>query len=430
MINPGNVGENINSHEMFKEEKRMEKKKMKRKLSGLVLILVMLMFAIPVMASNGAEKKEIKTPAQTVEHSIKNQKDKISAVQINNLKNLNKQNNLECPAPMVGTSSDAYYLSEVLPMENDVITQGEKLYIKFLARDTYKYYFTKPIVSIFDANSEEVVYSNFDQNRVSVSGLDTYSGYISWDTNAATPGRYFVYIVNAPCNVNGVLANNWTTFDCPYIKTYITLKASVHEHEEVIDAAVSATCTQPGKTQGSHCSVCGEVIKAQEVIPATGHKYEVVIDKAATCSNNGSKHEECTLCHDKKAAISIPATGQHTYGSWNTVKVATVFANGEKVHRCTVCGKSETQSISKLEAKIKLSATKKTVRKNKSYTLKISKLAKGDSVKSVKSSKKSIATVKKAKTNQYKITGKKKGTATITVVLKSGKKATCKITVK
>lgn len=51
-------------------------------------------------------------------------------------------------------------------------------------------------------------------------------------------------------------------------------------------------------------------------------------------------------------------------------------------------------------------------------------------VKSVKSSKKSVATVKKLKTNQYKITGKKKGTATVTVVLKSGKKATCKITVK
>lgn len=95
-----------------------------------------------------------------------------------------------------------------------------------------------------------------------------------------------------------------------------------------------------------------------------------------------------------------------------------------------MCGKEESQSIPKLKATIKLSSTKKTVKKNKSYTLKITKLAKGDMVKSVKSSKKSVATVKKLKTNQYKITGKKKGTATVTVVLKSGKKATCKITVK
>lgn len=48
-----------------------------------------------------------------------------------------------------------------------------------------------------------------------------------------------------------------------------------HSHTVVIDAAVAPTCSDTGLTEGSHCSVCGEIIKAQEVIPATGsHAYD------------------------------------------------------------------------------------------------------------------------------------------------------------
>ena len=44
-------------------------------------------------------------------------------------------------------------------------------------------------------------------------------------------------------------------------------------HTETIDPAKEATCIQTGRTQGSHCSVCGVVIKAQTVTPALGHHY-------------------------------------------------------------------------------------------------------------------------------------------------------------
>lgn len=56
-----------------------------------------------------------------------------------------------------------------------------------------------------------------------------------------------------------------------------------HTHTIVTDDAVAPTCTKPGLTEGSHCSVCGEVITAQTEIPATGHHYE-----------NG----QCTTCGD------------------------------------------------------------------------------------------------------------------------------------
>ena len=47
-------------------------------------------------------------------------------------------------------------------------------------------------------------------------------------------------------------------------------------HSVVIDEAVKPTCDSVGYTEGSHCSICGEVFKAQEVIPAIGPTLQAV----------------------------------------------------------------------------------------------------------------------------------------------------------
>ena len=52
-----------------------------------------------------------------------------------------------------------------------------------------------------------------------------------------------------------------------------------------------------------HACDCGE--KADEA----AHTFEWVIDKEATETEKGSKHEECTVCGYKKDAVEIPATG-------------------------------------------------------------------------------------------------------------------------
>ena len=45
-----------------------------------------------------------------------------------------------------------------------------------------------------------------------------------------------------------------------------------HVHTIVTQPAVEATYTEPGKTEGSYCSECGEVFTAQEDVPALGEK--------------------------------------------------------------------------------------------------------------------------------------------------------------
>lgn len=51
---------------------------------------------------------------------------------------------------------------------------------------------------------------------------------------------------------------------------------------------------------------CGS--KADEGV----HTFSWIIDKEATAAQKGSKHEECTVCHYKKAAVEIPALGGNT----------------------------------------------------------------------------------------------------------------------
>ena len=41
----------------------------------------------------------------------------------------------------------------------------------------------------------------------------------------------------------------------------------------------------------------------------TAHTFKQIIDKEASTAEKGSKHEECTVCGYKKAAVDIPATG-------------------------------------------------------------------------------------------------------------------------
>ena len=145
-----------------------------------------------------------------------------------------------------------------------------------------------------------------------------------------------------------------------------------------------------------------------------------------TCTKPGLKRRECKE-HNLIEEVEIPATG-HSFGSWRTTRGATALVTGIQERTCSVCGTKQTRIIAKLKPTIKLNVPQsKTLplALKKSFTVKVSGLAKGDSVKSWSSSNKKIVTV----TSKGKMSARKTGTVKITVTLRSGKTAWFKVKV-
>jgi len=109
-------------------------------------------------------------------------------------------------------------------------------------------------------------------------------------------------------------------------------------HKAVTDKAVAATCTEAGLTEGSHCSVCNAVIKAQETVPALGHK--AVTDKAvaATCTEAGlTEGAHCSVCNAVlKAQETVPAKGHTSVTDKAVAPTCTANGKTEGAH-CSVC---------------------------------------------------------------------------------------------
>ncbi len=147
------------------------------------------------------------------------------------------------------------------------------------------------------------------------------------------------------------------TYACSCGEEY-TEKIKARGHQEVIDPAVEPTETEEGKTEGSHCSVCGKVLKEQQIIPATGkpdeheHKYEMKVTKEATCTEEGIKTYTCSC--GKEYTEKIAALG-HKYVEKRIP--ATTISNGKVQRVCSVCAEASDIAVIERPGKIKWSKT-------------------------------------------------------------------------
>ena len=82
---------------------------------------------------------------------------------------------------------------------------------------------------------------------------------------------------------------------------YVITPALGHTHD------VDTTKFESDET--NHWNTCSGCSEKQNV---SAHEFEWKIDKDATATEKGSKHEECKVCGYKKAAVEIPATGTPT----------------------------------------------------------------------------------------------------------------------
>ncbi len=154
--------------------------------------------------------------------------------------------------------------------------------------------------------------------------------------------------------------------------------------------------------------------------------------KEATCTEAGSKVENCASC-DAVQTASIPVKG-HTVVK-DAAVAPTVFADGKtEGSHCSVCGTvlEKQNTIAKVPGTIYLTASSLKMKTGQSTTaFKATGFSEGDYVTAVTSNK--PGTVKVTNVNKngtFKLTaGKKKGSAVVTVTLASKKTASFKVTV-
>ena len=194
----------------------------------------------------------------------------------------------------------------------------------------------------------------------------------SWDSGKVTKA--------ATCTTAGT-----KTYTCTRCKKTRTETIAATGHKEVKDAAVAATCETAGKTEGSHCSVCGTVLKAQTTTAALGHSWDNgKVTKAATCTAAGTKTYTCTRCKktrtetiaatghkavkDAAVAATCETTGKtegshcsvcntvikaqttvaalgHSWDGGKVTKATTCTTAGTKTYTCTRCKKTRTETI-------------------------------------------------------------------------------------
>ena len=194
----------------------------------------------------------------------------------------------------------------------------------------------------------------------------------NWDSGKVTKA--------ATCTATGT-----KTYTCSRCKKTRTETIAATGHKEVKDAAVAATCETTGKTEGSHCSVCNTVIKAQTTVAALGHSWDGgKVAKAATCTAAGTKTYTCTRCKktrtetiaatghkavkDAAVAATCETTGKtegshcsvcgtvlkaqttvaalgHSWDNGKVTKAVTCTAAGTKTYTCTRCKKTRTETI-------------------------------------------------------------------------------------
>ena len=206
------------------------------------------------------------------------------------------------------------------------------------------------------------------------------------------------------------------------------------------DAAVAATVFKTGKTEGSHCKVCGAVIKKQK----TTAKLKPTI--SLTASSLKLKTGQSTTAFKASGLAKGDYVKKVTSSDTGVVKVSAVKKDG--TFKLTAGKKTGNASVtvtlaSKKTVSFKVAVQKSTVKTTKiTSTVKKLTLAKGTTYTKLassitvapvtsqekitySSSDKKIVTV----TSKGVVKGLRKGTATITI--RSGsKKITCKITVK
>jgi len=188
---------------------------------------------------------------------------------------------------------------------------------------------------------DEVVYCTVCGKELSRTTVKTEAKGHKWNPGTIT--------TEPTCTEEGV-----KTFECTVCGKTKTEKVEALGHDWNNDFTVDkeATCEETG-LKSIHCKRC-DIKKDETVIPAKGHvagKKKIENATEAVCEAGGSYDEVvyCTVCNKEisRKTIKTEAKG-HKWDSGKITKEPTCTEEGVKTFECTVCGKTKTEKVEAL----------------------------------------------------------------------------------
>lgn len=265
----------------------------------------------------------------------------------------------------------------------------------------------------FEKDLETGTWNQIDSKRYDFDATDKVHSH-SWITKNV--------IKKATCTAAGSKVENCAS--CDATRT-VTIPAK--GHTVVKDAAVAPTVFADGKTEGSHCSVCGTVLEKQNTIAKVpGTIY-------LTASSLKMKTGQSTTAFKATGFSEGDYVTAVTSNKPGTVKVTNVNKNG--TFKLTAGKKKGSAVVTVTLASKKTASFKVTVQKAAVKTTKITTttksltLAKGATYKKLASSIAVTPVTSKEKVT-YSSSNKKVATVSSKGVIKAKKAGTAKITVK
>lgn len=265
----------------------------------------------------------------------------------------------------------------------------------------------------FEKDLETRTWNQIDSKRYEFDATDKVHSH-SWVTKNV--------VKDATCTAAGSKVENCASCDATR-----TVPIPAKGHTVVKDAAVAPTVFADGKTEGSHCSVCGTVLEKQNTIAKVpGTIY-------LTASSLKMKTGQSTTAFKATGFSEGDYVAAVTSNKPGTVKVTNVNKNG--TFKLTAGKKKGSAVVTVTLASKKTASFKVTVQKAAVKTTKITTstksltLAKGATYKKLASSI-TVAPVTSKEKVTYSSSNKKVATVSSKGVIKAKKAGTAKITVK
>lgn len=240
--------------------------------------------------------------------------------------------------------------------------------------ETNKYVTAKSVVSSYygtaDGKSHTVTVSDLSDGSVHTSiryGTTAEKCNLTSAPNYTEPGYYPVYYeIDYEYDGNNMTENGvsyvWLLADNSGSESSGGNTEAPHVHDYRYVETVAPSCTDLGFERWQ-CDGCGRLEK-RNYTPATGHSYEDITIREATCKQGGRVLTLCKKCGDFHETTTPIA--EHSY---NTKVINPTCRNvGYTEHTCEVCGDTFVTDIQPLIAHSYERITKEPTCTDKGYT--------------------------------------------------------------